>query len=191
MTKKNVPAQRPRPHVIISQRKRRAFLKVLAQNGGKVHDAALAAGYRDSTALRTYRKRDPEFAEAWDLAMESAGDLLEAEAVRRGVEGVREPIYYRGEIVGFKLVYSDALLQTLLKGARPDKYARDSQTQINVNTRVGIAVIPATVKDESEWERATDMAHKAQKPIDLESDEYEVVEPDKDSNDLSDIQLLR
>lgn len=187
------PAKRPHPQVVVSQRKRRAFLRVLSENGGKVHDAAVAAGYRDSGPLRSYRNRDPEFAKAWDEAMEAAADVLESEAIRRGVEGVREPIYYRGDLIGYKLVYSDTLLQTLLKGARPEKFARDRDTNININAKVGVAVIPATVKDADAWERSASQVHSSQKPIDLTSDEYEDVTPDKDekSDDMADIQLLR
>ncbi len=48
--------------------------------------------------------------------------MLEAEARRRAVEGVRKPVYCRGEIVGTVKEYSDTLLIFLMKGARPEKY---------------------------------------------------------------------
>ena len=55
-------------------------------------------------------------------AREEACDALEAEARRRAVEGVRKPVYYRGEIVGTVKEYSDTLLIFLMKGAMPEKY---------------------------------------------------------------------
>lgn len=177
------PVPRQLGHTQVSQRKKRVFLRILMENGGRVHDAALAAGYKSSAPLRAYRHRDPEFAKAWDEALEAANDVLEAEAIRRGVDGVREPIYYRGTLVGYKLVYSDRMLELLLKGNNPEKFNRNSQTDININAKVGIAVIPATVKSEEEWERSAAMVHKAQKPIEFQDAEYEELPPDTAPSD--------
>ena len=50
------------------------------------------------------------------------GDVLEDEAVRRAKEGVEEPVYQGGKLVGHVQKYSDTLLIFLLKGAKPQKY---------------------------------------------------------------------
>ncbi|GAC1407309.1 MAG: terminase [Candidatus Velthaea sp.] len=83
----------------------------------------------------------PEYAEAFARARESATQALEDEAIRRAYEGVDEPTVYKGEY-SYPLLrvdkktgkrtygktpimirkYSDALLQTLLKGFAPAKY---------------------------------------------------------------------
>lgn len=60
-----------------------------------------------------------------------AADLLEEEAFHRAVEGRDVEIYYKGEKVGTKKIYSDRLLAFLLKGAFPDKY-KDRVLQENV-----------------------------------------------------------
>ncbi len=70
---------------------------------------------------------------AFGQAMDAAGDMLENEAWRRAVEGVRRLKFTsRGEPVidpetgqqYFELEYSDKLLSILLQGMRPERYAR-------------------------------------------------------------------
>ncbi|HKS27088.1 MAG TPA: hypothetical protein VJS44_04685 [Pyrinomonadaceae bacterium] len=69
------------------------------------------------------KTEDPVFAEAWDDAMDSAADVLEAEARRRAYEGVEEPIgFYKGAPSAHVRRYSDTLMIFLLKGARPEKF---------------------------------------------------------------------
>lgn len=68
------------------------------------------------------RESDEQFAAAWDEALEAAADVLEAEAVRRAVQGVEKPVYQGGEMVGTVQEYSDTLLIFLLKGNRPEKF---------------------------------------------------------------------
>lgn len=43
-------------------------------------------------------KDDPDFRAAWEEAKEASADLLEQEARRRAVDGVEEPIVYRGQL---------------------------------------------------------------------------------------------
>lgn len=103
--------------------------------GGNVTLAARAAGIERSTAYDR-RNGNEAFAALWDDAMDQAGDLLEAEARRRAYEGWNEPVYGRlagkdageGEI-GVVRKYSDTLMQTLLKGAKPEKYRERQQIE--------------------------------------------------------------
>ena len=62
--------------------------------------------------------------------MEQAAQRLEAEAKRRAVEGVEEPVFYQGKQCGVIKRYSDALLMFLLKGAMPDKYKERTSTEL-------------------------------------------------------------
>lgn len=109
----------------------KGFLAVLCE-GGNVTLAAQAVGIERSTAYDR-RNSNEAFAALWDDAMEQAADLLEAEARRRAYEGWDEPVFGRlagrdaGEgQIGLVRKYSDSLMQTLLKGAKPEKY-RDRQ----------------------------------------------------------------
>jgi len=103
-------------------KKREQFLLTLAETGCVKH-AATAAGL-DKSALYRFRKRNPDFAQAWEEALEIGAGALEDEAHRRAAEGVEEPVYYKGEVVGTVRRYSDVLLIFLLKGLKPERYNR-------------------------------------------------------------------
>jgi hypothetical protein len=98
-----------------------AFLAHLAETG-ILSDAAAAAGVDRSNVWRR-RQEDAEFAQAVEQALDMAADKLEAEARRRALEGVEEPVYQGGQLVGTRTVYSDSLLALLLKGRRKKVFA--------------------------------------------------------------------
>jgi len=135
-----------KPHRIVelrTQRWKTAFLRAMGACGN-VTIAANIAGVSRESAYR-HRKTDKAFAEAWDDARDAACDLIEAEARRRAVDGVDEPVFYKGKPLmqgidrsgkrvpadspkAIKTVpvtikrYSDLLLIFLVKAARPEKY---------------------------------------------------------------------
>ena len=96
----------------------KVFLSALAESG-LVTSAARAAGI-DRSAVYRYRDAHPDFAEKWEHALETAADHLEAEAIRRGVDGWEEPVYQGGQMVGTIRKYSDNLLIRLLSAKRPE-----------------------------------------------------------------------
>lgn len=105
----------------------KAFLTALAQTGVVRYAAEATRIARSQVYAR--RRSNPDFAAAFDLALDEAADLLELEARRRAVEGTEKPVYGRdagpnaGTVeVGRVREYSDRLLEFLLKGWRPDKY---------------------------------------------------------------------
>ena len=68
-------------------------------------------------------KEDTAYRAAMERARIMAGDILEAEAHRRAVEGVEEPVgWYKGQAGGTVRRYSDNLLIFLLKGVLPERY---------------------------------------------------------------------
>jgi len=69
-----------------------------------------------------WAKTCPEFAKRWQEARKIAAHNLQDEAIRRGVEGVSEPVYQGGVLVGYKQSYSDGLLTRLLTGLLPETY---------------------------------------------------------------------
>lgn len=77
-----------------------------------------------------HRTEDSAFATAWDEALEEACDLLEAEARRRGKDGVDKPVYHEGVKIDTIKQYSDTLLIFLLKGARPQKYRDNHRHEV-------------------------------------------------------------
>lgn len=102
-------------------KKAERFIKKLAETG-HVGMASKLSGVARSTAY-VHREKDPDFKEAWNNAMQEAAiNVLEAEAVRRGVHGIEKNIYYQGNVVDVVKEYSDTLLIFLLKGAMREKY---------------------------------------------------------------------
>lgn len=146
-----------------SKKRKLLFLRLLGETG-RVTKASAAVGYADTSYVYGLRRRDPEFRKAWDAAMEQAGHLFEDEAVRRGKEGVEKDVYYKGEVVGQEIVYSDGLLGKLLDGAMPEKYAPKKTVEhrgsVEVKGVIGVAVIPMQSNNVEEWERESIALHR-------------------------------
>ncbi|MDA1309282.1 MAG: hypothetical protein O2985_06720 [Proteobacteria bacterium] len=100
--------------------KRRAFLQNLMTTGN-VSEAARASKVSRSHAY-ALKMSDQNFAAEWADALESATDILEAEARHRAVDGVEQPHFHQGQVTGSVRKYSDSLLMFLLKAHRPEKY---------------------------------------------------------------------
>lgn len=151
----------------LAKKKRKAFLSILAKTG-RVAEAARACGFTDTSTLQAFRRNDEEFAEAWDYALESAAHQLEEEAIRRATEGVLEPVFYKGEVAGYKTNYSDTLLMFILRGLKPGVY-RDNVRGGDTNINFGIAVLPMTAQSDEQWEQRSVQMHSEQKVITLEA----------------------
>jgi hypothetical protein len=74
----------------LTRERQQRFLTHLAETG----IVTIAAGIAGTSRTRVYelRKKDEEFAAAWEDAEERAADALEAEAFRRAVVGVPVPL---------------------------------------------------------------------------------------------------
>lgn len=105
---------------IRTPKKREQFLDAL-RNTCNITKACDLAGLGRASAYE-WREEDESFARDWKKALEMGADLLEDEAVRRAKDGVEEPVYQAGKLVGHVQKYSDTLLIFLLKGAKPKKY---------------------------------------------------------------------
>jgi hypothetical protein len=101
-------------------RAREKFLAHLAKTANVTESAALINMARRS--MYDARERDEGFRRAWDDAIEIATDALEKEARRRALQGWDEPVFYRGAQVGKMRIYSDRMLELLLKAHRPYKF---------------------------------------------------------------------
>jgi hypothetical protein len=101
---------------------KKRFLEAFRQTGNITQAAALAG--MDRKTHYDWLEKDPQgYGKEFRDAEEHAIDLLEAEAWRRGLKGVRKPVgWHQGKPGGFVREYSDTLLIFLLKGARPEKY---------------------------------------------------------------------
>ena len=102
--------------------KQKAFLESFAVLG-VVGAACQVADIHRKTHSKWLVKY-PAYKEEFARAEACAVDCLETEAIRRAVEGTKEPVFFRGEQCGEVTRYSDKLLQFLLEGGRPLKYRR-------------------------------------------------------------------
>jgi hypothetical protein len=98
--------------------------------------AAEKIGIARSTAFK-WKREDPQFAEAWEEAIEVGNDLLEQELRRRAVEGYDRPVFQKGFCVGFERVYSDNVAMMLLQGRRRSVYGKvqdggDKETTVTI-----------------------------------------------------------
>jgi hypothetical protein len=124
-----------------------AFLCVFAETGNATR-AAQAAGIDASTAYRA-RLADAAFRKDWETAKLVAADTLRQEAWRRAVEGGRQYKFHprTGEPLLFpsghpqagqpyyEMMYSDALLQVLLKAYAPEEFKERSAVDVNATVQ--------------------------------------------------------
>lgn len=119
MSVETEPTAKPR-HDAFDGKRKRAFLDALSR-GGCLRDAARKAGVSHQTVYN-HQAKDPQFMRQCELALDMAGTDVELHAWERGVTGVEEPVYHRGEIVGTRLKRSDRVLLRLLQATKPKKY---------------------------------------------------------------------
>lgn len=96
------------------------FLAQIAHDKN-VNTACMKAGIPKPFAYR-FREENPHFAEAWDSAVQSCIDSVEAEVIRRARDGVLAPVYQAGHLVGYKYEKSDTLAGLVLKAHRQELY---------------------------------------------------------------------
>jgi hypothetical protein len=101
-------------------RKQSAYLRGLSTVG--TITAGCKAAKCDPRTVYQWRETDETFLLREREARESLNDMLESEAIRRGVKGTMAPVYQAGKLVGYKREYSDALLTLVLRANRPEKY---------------------------------------------------------------------
>lgn len=109
----------------LTQETRAKFLELLREEPN-IKRAAEAIGVSRGR-LYELREEDPGFDAAWREALEDGADVLESEAWRRAVHGIREPVFYQGQEVGAVTRYSDQLLTLLLKAHRKEKFSERQQ----------------------------------------------------------------
>ncbi len=130
----------------VAKTKREAFLRNLEETGLSLKSARLAGA--QLRALQRYKETDPEFRDAWSDALAGFRESLEQELYRRAVEGVLEPVFYKGVQIGTIRRFSDKLLEMLVKANDPRKYGRQ---QIDVDVRGGVMMLHAPAMTADQW----------------------------------------
>ena len=88
-------ASKSDPFGKIRHPKKRAFLAAMANTASVLRAAQIAGMDRDNHYI--WKKKDPDYAAAYEIACMRGVDVLEAEAVRRAHEGVTKPIFHGGK----------------------------------------------------------------------------------------------
>lgn len=118
-TKPTTPRRRalPRSEDEVAALKQ-AIIERLAATGDTIHASATACGVPIGTLYR-WRRADSVFKATLKDAYDAGTDVLEQEAIRRGVHGVEKPVFYQGEEISRIREYSDVLLMFVLKKRNP------------------------------------------------------------------------
>lgn len=120
----------------------------LEYNCGDLHEAARFIGVSPSFVTR-WIKEDTVAAEKVSEARKVGYGALESEAIRRAVVGVQKDVYYKGEVVGQQVEYSDGLLTRMLE-ARVTEFKRGEQSGTTFNGPTQINIMPRANNYE-EW----------------------------------------
>lgn len=122
---KHPPTILPEPNLMrtanrLTRQRKAEFLAALSSSANVSLSCQTAGVSRAS--VYAAKQSDPDFAQAWALAMQTALDALEAELISRAIEGTQNTQYYHGKPIGTVTSYSDTLAMFLLKAHRPDVY---------------------------------------------------------------------
>lgn len=154
------------------------FLSVLATNGN-VRAACTAVGTSAHTAYKL-RRRDPLFARGWAGALAAARVHVDAVIHDRALNGIEEPVLYRGEVVATRRRYDNRLLLAL--AGRLDKAAEDPRVAAD---EAGLDALLAAIAGDAPTPAATpratwcaNAAAKAGEAWEQEAAEEEPEEPE-------------
>lgn len=100
------------------------FIEALAECGC-VAEACRRVGMSDSSARRLRSRPDAvAFRRAWRTALAHATTRLSENAFSRAINGVRRPVFYKGELIGERVYYDERLTQFMLRHLDPATYGR-------------------------------------------------------------------
>lgn len=111
--------------------------------------------------LQLWLSSDPEVYARIRAAQLLGYSTLEEAALKRAVDGVDEDVYFKGEVVGQKKVYSDGLLSQMLKARIPEYSNEEART--NNSLTVNVAIMPRASTYE-EWVEQRERALAAPQP---------------------------
>ena len=139
-----------KPHV------QRAFIEALADTGSV---AAACRMVRRSTHGAYHLRRQPgaeEFAAAWEAALDFGMRRIEDVAMDRALNGVEQPVYSYGKLVGTRMVHNDRLLMFMLRNRAPGRFAEGRAKSMNAVDKMELTRLRNKWRKEWEAERAAE-----------------------------------
>lgn len=126
-----------------------ALERELQANCGDDLAAARAVGV-SLIFVNQWAKDDKDVASRLQEAARVGAQGLVSAAIQRAVRGVSKGVYFKGVRVDEETVYSDGLLQTLLKAKVPE-FAKDAEGTGAVNVQVNVANMMPRATSYDEW----------------------------------------
>lgn len=99
-----------------------AFLAAYATCATVARAAEIAKVHANSHSYWMHHDHDETYAKDFAAAHELGCEAVSAEVHRRGVEGFKKGIYYKGKRTAWELQYSDRMLELRAKALMPDTY---------------------------------------------------------------------
>lgn len=103
--------------------RQRDFIEALADTGSV--DAACKAVNMSTVGAYHLRRQSggEEFRAAWERALQLGVQRVEDVVMDRALNGVEEPLYSYGKLIGTRRKYNDRLLMFILRNRAPDRFA--------------------------------------------------------------------
>ena len=132
--------------------RQRLFIEALAGTGS-VKSAARAVGLSAKSAYDLRRASGAEgFRKAWEAALDIGIQMIEDVAMDRALNGVEEPVFAYGKIIGTRRVYNDQLLMFMLRSRSPRRFAGGGQPRaLNGADKFTLAALKKQWREE--WDR--------------------------------------
>lgn len=111
----------------------RTYLAALRIKGNVT--LACRAARVSATIINRYRGEDEFFNSLCEESLKFNDDLVEGRAYQLGVEGYMEPVFQGGICVGQKRIFSERMLEIMLKSRKPNKF--DTGKKLNITTSGG------------------------------------------------------
>ncbi|KRA83144.1 hypothetical protein [Altererythrobacter sp. Root672] len=145
-----VPRQKVR-HNGWSPEVQRAFIEALAETGSVI-SACRRVGRADHGAYLLRRHPEAEeFRQAWQAALDIGVQKIEDVAMDRAINGVEEPVYSYGKLVGTRIKFNDGLLMFMLRNRSPARFTGGRARALNAADKTTLNRLKKEWREE--WER--------------------------------------
>jgi len=155
-----VPRQGQR-HDGWTETRQRDFIEALADTGS-VHAACREVNMSQGGAY--YLRRQPgaeSFRAAWQAALDLGVQKIEDVAMDRALNGVDEPLYSYGKLVGTRKRYNDRLLMFMLRNRAPERFAEGKAKGMNAVGKMELA------RKKKQWRAEWEAEQRSVSPAEL------------------------
>lgn len=136
-----------------------AFIEALADTGSVVA-ASKAVNMSAEGAYNLRRQPGAEtFRAAWQAALQLGVARVEDVVMDRALNGVEEPLYSYGKLVGTRTRYNDRLLMFILRNRAPDRFAEGKPKAMNAIDQMEVARLKKQWRKEWEAEQRGGQPH--------------------------------